>query len=140
MTCTNAACSTNVRFAIPWDSRTTASVAVSGVPCCNIADAQDDVHQSRVATREAFVQELDKGIGATEAYENVACTTDDCFLTKDSARAISCRWKRKEVVPQCWPRDTMLCLVLLKEVQKQEITPEEPVSGYIQVSIYLIVS
>ena len=139
LVCSNVSCGTKVQLTIACPLRKMAVISITGETSCRGDVDEEDAssqlvgHQSSVAAREAVAEELSAGVGPTEAYENVACATKDAFLTKDAVRAQSSKLRRKEVVPQCWPRDTMLCLVLLKEVQKEEISPEEPVSGYIQV-------
>ena len=137
MACTNSSCGVVAHLTIASPLQKVANLSIQGEASCR-EDCVDAGHQSRVETREAVVQELQKGLGATEAYENVLCATEDPFLTKESVRMLNSKTKRKELVPECWPRDTMLCLVLLKDVQKAEITPEEPVSGYIQARIRVL--
>ena len=71
---------------------------------------------------------------------NVQEIHQDTNLTKDAARTHVARYRRRQLVPDTWPRDLMQCLVLLRETQKEEIAPDKkPVSGYIQVRLPLLV-
>lgn len=105
---------------------------------CKEEDYLTTEHESQVTSREAVAHELSRNIGPTEALENVKEVTMDPFLTKEGVQTLAGRKRRKEIVPDCWPRDTMLCLSLLKDVQKDEISSEEAVPGYIQVSYLML--
>lgn len=109
------------------------SVEVRGEVVCT--EDEDFPHQSALETRKTLEEEITTGVGATEAYENAQNIHRDQNLTKEAARTHIAGFRRRQLVPDTWPRDVMLCLVLLRETQKEEISPEKkPVSGYIQVS------
>lgn len=113
------------------------TVEVSGEPVCKEEDTLDAIHHSSTASRLAVLAALKQGVGATEAFEDVAVATSDPFLTKPAVRAQAVREKRKSMVPDTWPRDTFDCLTILKRVQKDEIGPHTRVPGYIQVRAIL---
>ena len=89
-----------------------------------------------------MIIELEKGVGPTEAYENVEEVVEDQNLTIKAVTTLAVRHRRKQVVPSTWPRDTIQCLCLMKELQMAEINADEPVPAYIQVinvEMFLIV-
>lgn len=110
----------------------TVTVSITGETMCT--EDTNLRHPSAPETRKALQREIDSGVGATEAFENVQEDHLDYNFTKNAARTHVARHRRRQITPETWPRDVMLCLVLLRETQKEEICPEKkPVSGYIQV-------
>jgi len=92
-------------------------------------------HQSTLATRLEVAKLLKEGHGPTAAFEDVAEAVDDPFLTKEAVSTQATRIRRREVVPDHWPKDTIQCLLILKDVLANEVASESPVPGYIQVSL-----
>ena len=110
------------------------TVEVTGRPQCEPEDVLAAIHNASTAARTRVSEALKRGEGPTEAFENVAEATNDIFLTKAGVRTQAAREKRKALVPASWPRDVMQCLLIMRQVQREEISPTEPIPGYLQVS------
>lgn len=129
--CANDKCSGRAKIVLRKQTDEVVNVTLSGKKICIENDSFR--HHSAPETRKAMEEEI-LNVGATEAFENVQEIHADPNFTKQAARTHVARFRHRQLVPPTWPRDLMLCLVLLRETQKEEISPDKkPVSGYIQV-------
>lgn len=137
MHCSNTGCEIKAKVTLDSATDEVLTVEVTGMQVCKEEDVLDAIHHSSTASRIAVLEALKEGVGATEAFEDVLVATNDVFLTKPAVRAQAARHKRKALVPECWPSDTMQRLQLIKRVQKDEIGANEMLPGYLQVRCFL---
>lgn len=91
----------------------------SGVPQCTADTFEIDlIRQTDLQTRSAVIWRL----GPTEVYENIIEEDPESRLTINAVKGAAYIKRKGDIVPPGWPRDMMLCLILLKETQKEEIT------------------
>lgn len=117
-------------------SSSDAECILRGAPSCSAEEVLASHHQSESKTRALISDALQAGVGPTEAFEDVINEFNDVFLTKAAVKSQATRRRKREIVPDSWPRDVMQCLVLLRRTQKEEINPSSNVPGYIQVRLH----
>lgn len=110
------------------------SANFSGIPVCterthDVDDGQ--LHHSTKETRNEVIERLVRGEGPTEIAEDMKEDDAERRITVDAVKMINLKRKRREIVPDGWPRDQMQCLVLLRQTLKEEVSPHLPVSGSI---------
>ena len=132
MYCSDGLCSCRAKVLLQSRDSNVLDFVVTGTSTCSATT--ETIHHSTVQSKDFLVQALREGLGPTEAYEECLEEFKDENVTKAGVKTMAARRQRKTLVPDCWPRDTMLCLVLLRQTQRDEISSDEPVRGYIQVS------
>lgn len=105
----------------------------TGTSLCTSDNSDFDIHRMPSNVKAFVAVALEKGEGATEIVENVMESNRDIKVSTDSVYAMKHRLRQRNVIPDGWPRDHLQCLLLLRENQLEEISPELPVRGYIQV-------
>ena len=134
MHCCNSECNVKAKITLQSANDDLLTAEVTGKPHCEAEDVLMVSHHASTAAKKAVSEALKKGEGPTEVFENVAESTNDIFLTKAAVRTQAVRERRRTLIPDSWPRDAIQCLLMLKQVQKDEISPDEVVPGYLQVS------
>lgn len=132
MYCSNPQCGMSVIIYHGNDDHCV-DVVFKGTHKCTSETMKADKHHSSQFERLSVAQELKSGIGPTEAYENVAAKIPGSRLTKDGVKQQATRLLKEGIVPKTWPSDMMQCLLLLKETQECEISPDSRNPGYVQV-------